>query len=318
MTPIYKINQLRQLINEKLFPLIKGDHVYLELPYYPNIGDNLIWEGTKNFLSQIEGKCLYSAGIETFYEHSLSKDTTILLQGGGNFGDLWARHHLFRKKIIELYPQNPVIVLPQSVCYENVQNITEDEHFFAKHSNVCLCARDQVSYNFMKQHFPQNNVFLVPDMAFFADLEKFKIQQKKTGRILFAKRLDKEFADNYRLAEIPQMADIHDWPTFEFTAKKYRCLDYIDGWLNFFANIKGIKSINNLRDIIRDRFYRYQYIKDGISFLSQYDTVYATRLHIAIMAAMLGKQVYIIDNSYGKNVNLYNTWLKDLDNVHIF
>lgn len=313
-----KIKQLRQKINEQLCPLIRGNYVYLDLPYYPNIGDNLIWEGTEYFLATLPYKCLYKAGIETYCKQSLPSTTTIIFQGGGNFGDLWERHNIFRKEIIEQNPSNPIIILPQSVYYENSTKIKHDEFFFAQHTNVTLCARDSVSYDFMKEHFPKNSTILVPDMAFYANLNKFHSTTQKNGRILFAKRLDKEFAEISKYDNIPQNVEIHDWPTFEHTKKKYQQVNYLDGWLNFFSNNKKIKKVNILRDILRKYFYKNQYLKDGVNFISQYDTIYATRLHIAIMAAMLGKQVYLIDNSYGKNVNLYNTWLKDLDNVHIF
>ena len=92
MTHIEKILELRQAINRQLLPLIDSNYVFLELPYYENIGDTLIWEGSLRFLKQTKNKCLYSASSTTFYNQNISKDTLILLQGGGNFGDLWEGH----------------------------------------------------------------------------------------------------------------------------------------------------------------------------------------------------------------------------------
>jgi len=313
-----KIQQLRSIINNQLLPLIDSDYAYLELPYYENIGDTLIWEGTRIFLKQIKYKCLYSASSTTFYHHKISQNTTILLQGGGNFGDLWEVPHSFRKKIIELYPSNKVIIFPQTVWYEHQENIKADEFFFANHTNVTMCARDKVSFKFMQEHFPKNKVLLVPDMAFFIDFDKFgKINTAKTERSLYAKRVDKELKNDIWPSFIPQNAEVHDWPTIEHKTPKYAHADYIVGWLNFFANIKGIKPINLLIDLMRAHFYRPQYIKDCVKFINQYDTIYSTRLHIAIASAMMGKKVYLMDNSYGKNFSFYNTWLRDLDNTII-
>ena len=114
-----KTAQLREEINRQLLPLIDADYAYLELPYYENIGDTLIWDGTLRFLEQFPFKCLYTASSRTFVYRELPESAIILLQGGGNFGDLWAEPHQFRKKVIELYPRNRVIVLPQTVWYEN-------------------------------------------------------------------------------------------------------------------------------------------------------------------------------------------------------
>lgn len=314
-----KIQQLRQITNNQLLPLVDSDYAYLELPYYENIGDTLIWEGTRIFLKQIKYKCLYSASFTTFYNHKIPQGATILLQGGGNFGDLWDGPHSFRKKIIELYPNNKVIIFPQTVWYEKQENIKADEIFFANHSNVTLCARDNISFKFMQEHFPSNKVLLVPDMAFFIDFEKYaSVNHISTGRTLYAKRTDKELKSNIWPSFIPQNAEVHDWPTFESKAPKYACADYIVGWLNFFANIKSIKSINRCIDLMRAHFYRPQYIKDCVRFINQYDTIYSTRLHIAVASAMMGKTVYLMDNSYGKNFSFYNTWLADLDRVELY
>lgn len=313
-----KIIQLRQIINQQLSSLVTGDYFFLELPYYNNIGDTLIWEGSLNFFKQFKHNCLYSASFSSFYYRKSKHSTPIFLQGGGNFGDLYPLNHNFRKHIIERYPNNPIIILPQSVCYQHQENVTADEEFFAKHTNVTMCARDQISFNFMQEHFPHNKVLLVPDMAFFVNFQKYTAQNStSTSRILFAKRTDKELLNDEWPIEVPQNAEVHDWPTFEYKEKKYHRAEYIWGWLNFFANIKGIKYFNRLIDLQRDHFYRREYLRDCVNFLTPYDVAYSTRLHIAIAASMLGKKVYIIDNSYGKNVNLYNTWLKDLDNIQI-
>ena len=55
--------------------------------------------------------------------------------------------------------------------------------------------------------------------------------------------------------------------------------------------------------------------KEGVRFISPYREVETTRLHGCILSILLGKKITLIDNSYGKNGNFYNTWLSDLDNV---
>lgn len=60
-----------------------------------------------------------------------------------------------------------------------------------------------------------------------------------------------------------------------------------------------------------------EYVETGIRFINQYDEVYATRLHVFVLSVLLQKKVHVFDNSYGKNSGLYNTWLKDFDNVEM-
>ena len=50
--------ELGEIIRKTLTPLIKGDYIFLDLPYHGNIGDTLIWKGTESFLRELPGKCL--------------------------------------------------------------------------------------------------------------------------------------------------------------------------------------------------------------------------------------------------------------------
>ena len=110
-----KIKQLRSIINQQLLPLIDNDYIYLDLPSHSNIGDTLIWEGTLEFLKQIPQKCLYTSSYETYIPQPINSNTIIFLHGGGNWGDLYPKHHEFRKRIIKEYPNKRIIILSQTI-----------------------------------------------------------------------------------------------------------------------------------------------------------------------------------------------------------
>ena len=42
---------------------------------------------------------------------------TILLSGGGNFGDLYESHQEIREDVIANFPANRIIQLPQSISF---------------------------------------------------------------------------------------------------------------------------------------------------------------------------------------------------------
>ena len=44
-----KINVLRQILEERLLPLVDRDYVFLDLPYHPNVGDTLIAFAARHF-----------------------------------------------------------------------------------------------------------------------------------------------------------------------------------------------------------------------------------------------------------------------------
>lgn len=306
---------MRKKIRDSLTPLITHDYVLLDLPYYDNIGDTLIWEGTREFLKTLPYKCLYYASKDSFIYRELSSETIILLQGGGNFGDLYRQHSEYRKKIIKLYPNNQIIILPQSVYYENDTYIKEDADAYSNHSNLTICAREQYSYNFLLAHF-RNQCLLIPDMAFYIDISKFHLSENQ-NKILYLKRIDKEFVNENIEYSIPAEAERHDWPTYEQSFKTSACVEWWFYNVSRVCRVIGIGSrwIARLNDWKRNYYYRRFYVQLGIDFLCQYQTVYTTRLHVLILAVLLDKKIYLINNTSGKVVNFYTTWLKEFDNV---
>lgn len=315
MDNLQVISKLKILISESLTPLINSNYVYLGLPYYTNIGDTLIWEGTREFLQTVKYKCLYSTDNRYFYPRTLSKDTIILLHGGGNLGDLYREHSLFRKKIIELYPDNKIIILPQTVFYQSSQLLEEDAKFYAQHLNVIICARENYSYSFFRHHF-KNNCLLVPDMAFFINMSKYKLSPN-CGRVLFLKRRDQELVSEKMPSLIPANAEIRDWPTCEDSLHKYENIELLFRPIKGICSIFGKKYKNKVEDFKRDKFYRSSYVQLGIDFLCPYATIYTTRLHVMILGILLGKRLFLIDNLSGKVINFYNTWLSGLSNIEI-
>lgn len=308
-----KIKKLQCIIDSMLLPEISGDYVLLDLPYYTNIGDTLIWEGTKQFLKTLPYKCIYSSDMNFYVERELSDEVVILLLGGGNFGDIYREHSIFRKRIIERYPNNKIIILPQSVHYTNNDNLNADVEFYSNYSNVIICAREKYSYDVINQCFT-NKVLLVPDMAFYIDLHPYSILPS-LGKTLFLKRSDLEYVEQYNYLAVPENAEIHDWPTYESTSLKLRLIDWIFRFLKLLFAFGNRERKNRLEDIKRDCFYREAYVQMGINFLSKYESIYTTRLHVLILAVLLNKQIYIFNNSTGKLANFYNTWLSDVPNI---
>lgn len=311
------INVLRENIKSTLTPLINNDYILLDLPYYSNIGDTLIWEGTKEYLETLPYKCLYYASKDSFVYRKLPKNVVILLQGGGNFGDLYRLHSEFRKKIIELYPDNKVIILPQTAFYEDRQKLIIDAEFYSQHKNVTICAREQYTYDLLKKHF-KNEILLMPDMAFFINLKRYKLG-KETGKVLYLKRIDKEFSKNDEKIEIPKNAEIHDWPTYEYSFHKEKIVETLYCKFRRLLSILRFPNriIAKLNDWKRNYFYRRFYVQLGIDFLSPYSLIFTTRLHVMILSVLLHKKLHLINNTSGKVINFYNTWLTDIDDIEV-
>lgn len=313
-----KINQLRGVINSNLLHLIDNDFVLWDLPYYPNIGDVLIWNGTEEFLKSTGKKCLSRSSFRTFSFKELSPNTIILLQGGGNWGDVWHEHHNFRKKIVEHYPKNRIIIFPQTVFYNDQNTMIADAKLFAKHKHLTICARDKQSLSLLSSCFT-NTLLLVPDMAFFIDLPLYK---SITEKVLLLKRNDKELNHNdSTLTEIfnkEKSLDVHDWPTYEKSLFVYSLLYYSKEMLNWIDKYCHSNLCSKWEDFYHYNIVRKYCLSLGVKFLKPYSKIYSTRLHTTILSVLIGKKVYFINNSYGKNKQFYDAWLYDLDSIEYY
>ncbi|MCH1927709.1 polysaccharide pyruvyl transferase family protein, partial [Shewanella sp. C31] len=92
---------------------------------------------------------------------NLNNDSILVLQGGGSFGDLYQREAEYRRVIIKNFPNNRIIVFPQSTFFENDDFLRKEVLFYKKYKNVVIAARDEKSYAFLKEKF-ENKIILSP------------------------------------------------------------------------------------------------------------------------------------------------------------
>lgn len=303
-----KVCQLQDVIHNRILPLIDADYALFGLPYHNNIGDCLIWAGESQVLSGVGHRCVYSCSCDTFVYKPLSPDVIILLHGGGNLGDVWRKEQDFRLRVIQMYPDNRIIQLPQTVYYSNLKQAVRDAEVMARHPRLTLFARDDYSYRFLTRFGFSRDVLLAPDLAFalnHEDLQSMSLPEK--GETLFVKRIDREMPD-VNPDSVPSGAMIRDWPTVEADDSMVLSL------YNQIRECSESGDFSETHRFAKEVFLPYM-IRHGVAFVSPYTNVYTTRLHVALLSVILGKPVTIIDNSYGKNYRFFETWLKDTDGV---
>lgn len=310
--------QCNQVLSEFLNGKVVSDYILLDLPYFSNVGDVLIWQSTLDLLSGLHHKCLYSSSIDSYRKPNINKDVVILLMGGGNFGDLWIRHQHFRHKVLEDFPNNPIVQLPQSICFNDQHFLQEDIKRFSEHKgNVTICTRDEKSFQFVNNNYPTVDSVLLPDMVLAFEVNKYVKPIKGTG-VLFVKRNDSESAQNGGKGNIPQDAEVRDWPSMEKLFLSHRIITHriIPQTVKLDEKF-GTHITNTVSDLYFKNYFRKRIIKSGLRFVNQYRTVYTTRLHVGIVAALLGKPTIMFDNSYGKIKGVYEKWMNDWNNLNI-
>lgn len=94
-------------------------------------------------------------------------DGVILMHGGGDFGDLYALYHELRLRVIEDFPDNKVVMLPQQAMFLSNAYLDRTRTLMARHRDITLFARDVVTRHLIVQHFGDHaQALMAPDMAF--------------------------------------------------------------------------------------------------------------------------------------------------------
>jgi len=321
MNSFEKQSQLKSIIYEQLSSIINGKVALFGLPNHGNIGDTFITCGEYKFINDINARIIYERLlIDSSPLPILPDDCTILIQGGGDFGDVWRGIQEERLRIINSYYDHRVVVFPQTISYHDKSILDYDVNQLSKCTDLWICARDIVSFELAQSIF-HHNILLIPDMAFYISQKEIVRYINKTpfDKSLYLKREDKELMNS----AIPYSSDtdITDWPTVNNDVFYIR-LSFLLVGLSDALRLRNFKFLSDCLRRLSLRYTKrvlYPYIlKTGIRFLSSYNNVIVTRLHAAILSVLISKPFTLVDNSYGKNKSFFDTWFSDLESATLY
>lgn len=304
---IFQANYAVSNLSMMLDGLIQHDKcILLDWPNYCNVGDHMIWLGQKVIIKKLLRKSVVyessyqDCDMDIIRSHS---SVPILCSGGGNFGDLYINHQKFRENIVKNFPDRTVIFLPQTIYYENTDNLNNTKEELSVYNNFHLFARDFDSLKSAKTISCKSNVYLGIDSAFALQVIMPRIMNamKTYKKVpLYLIRQDKESRASGIAAE-----------------KNAITVDWIEeNSLDDYMTISEVRSVIDdcqLLDLIdcEDEITSLVYFVRAVSLFSRADYVVTDRLHAFILAELLGIRCRFHDNSYGKNSSFYKTWMRD-------
>lgn len=289
---------VRSLIGERIVH-------FVDAPMYGNVGDLLIMLGTLEFFQK---HSITPAIIATHFNYSPSeprKNSAIVFQGGGNFGDLYKGPQQIRESVIAQNPNSRIIILPQTIHFKSSTAFEQCRSIFQAHKDTHVIARDLSTLEIAKQLTP--NTYLAPDMAHnlwgTPDFTSVP-HEKRLGQLVFARSDDELQTDR----TLPEGSLRTDWPTL-VGIKRTRLLHAS------YYSIKALHSLglnksfraSQMRLWIREARI---IAKEATELFNQFAHVTTDRLHGHILSSLLSIPNTIIDNSYGKNSNYYQAWMK--------
>lgn len=277
---------------------------YLDIPRYPNIGDHLIAHGCFHFFESSGIQLSRASDIFSYQQKWLSETDVIVFSGGGNFGTLWPDIHkrrlLLAREALEL--GKTVIILPQSIYYENTLQIKEDKEILGSFPNFYFFARDTYSYNISQGMF--EHIYLAPDMAhqLYNLFNKYAPLPPQDDSRLYFMRKDKE-ASNDRFTKITNDGTIVDWDDL---LKINNCAKPFNTYNALYKKLRCFQFDKNLTYWRRTS---WKIIETAVNFFLKYDSVITDRLHGMILSLLLNRKVHMIDNNNHKLSNYAKTWL---------
>lgn len=294
------LSQKKDLV-ELFRPLLENKKVlFCDVPMYGNVGDGLIYLGTLELFKLLNVElldCITAYEPSRIDETNYPKDVVVVLQGGGNFGDIYPLHQNFRKQVLSRFKDHKIIHMPQSIHFENETNLIKDAIDFNEHKDFSMFVRDIPSFEQLdKARFA--NLSLCPDVATLLTNVVVKLPGGDGGEKLYFLRKDKEAVDDSG-SITPGAVDWVDIiaPSTKFTfsiAKKV--IKY-----NNRLNIKGLTYLIT-------KYYQSKLVKEALVYFSRYNTVRTDRLHGMIFSQVLGVKCEALDNSYGKLSRYIKAW----------
>lgn len=297
------LSELTSLLEQK----IGGRRcILVDWPNYPNVGDHLIWLGQKVILKKfLNLEIIYQADyVETDFDRIAEfEDAVILCQGGGNFGDLYIHHQKFREDIVCRFPEREVIFLPQTIHYQDDQQMRASSRALAERPNVTIFTRDLPSYTSAASITCGRNVHLAIDSAFALQsiiprlAHRFSEGKRQP---LYLLRQDRE--SHVSNLDRPVGALLVDWiaeDSLEWVLSEATAISVIDE----YRLRELIDSDWELRSLIH--FVR------AVCLFSKASYVVTDRLHAHILALMMGIENEVYDNSYGKISAFSKVWTCD-------
>jgi len=283
--------------------------LYLDYPVHLNVGDQLINLGTECYLEdnrhRVIGRySLFNCPLDL--PGRIPPDAIILLNGGGNFGDVYLDHEAFRQRIVAACPDHGIVILPQTIHFFSADARASAAAAYRRHPDLTICARDDRSAE-IAATFAGETV-LLPDMAHqlwrHPRLHRLRGPVATPSGTLRFFRKDGETTGGEPPAGVP--ADWGDWQGAA-TALGFRGLRKLH---HLAPRLPGSVSLAALWYRFRDML-----VARALRRVGNPAAVETDRLHMGILATLLGIPVDLFDNSYGKNAGYAAAWFAAHDGI---
>ncbi len=266
---------------------------------YPNIGDIAITYAQNLFLKKcfpdykiIEIPADKTLSLIKFIKKNIKANDIITIIGGGNMGNIYEYYEELRRTVIKYFSKNYIISFPQTIDFTNdkegKKSLAKTIRTVKKSKKILILAREEKSYNKMKEYFGREKVKISPDIVLSLK-DSLNIRKEEIGKIGICFRNDKE--------EDINKLKIKEEILLQINAKKAIVFDTV---------------------LKKDEFAyenRYEEFYKILNNIASCDVLYTNRLHAMIFAYLVDTNCYFIDNTNKKLSETYKKWLSNVSYI---
>ena len=310
------IARLRSRLMEQLARCVPAGPVSLvDFPNHPNVGDSAIWLGEHRALGELGATIVHSCeGLgfdEAALRRSLGADSTILLHGGGNFGDVWPRAQAIRERVVRAFPEHRIVQLPQTIHFAQEENVKRARDVLGRHPRLTVLCRDWRSLTIAREELGLDAA-VCPDVAFALDLERAPVAA--TVPVLWLARTDTE---RRGVRFLPAAGDpavrVVDWfsetPADPGWTRRYDLTrTFARDWVARMTKRPWLVRPTRRLALATHRHLAAGRLRFGTELLSSGEVLVTDRLHGHILALLLDLPHVVVDTGYGKLVDFIDTW----------
>eukprot|EP00210_Caulerpa_lentillifera_P002153 g2067.t1 len=308
---LHCLREVQSVLHNLLQPFIEGREsklVLMDVAIHANLGDNILWKAATNLITHfgISPKILCYSVQPSWLEEidskfpkcnldeivsTVSGGGTVLLHGGGNWGDLYRFVHEGRMNYLEtltgasIAHNFTIVQLPQSISYSSFTSyMYQDDRALNQMdtSKLILFTRQEDSYVFAKRHYPRVDTRLSPDIAYA--LGPILPSRKPEFDVVIQMRQDKEV--------IKSDENLYDWIQDQFRNANMT-FDYRDWWYHPDEHSGELSQLTpSLLGDVR--------LQAAVDMISTGKILITNRLHGSIISALLGRYTFIVDTVEGK------------------
>ncbi len=291
----------------------ESEVAFVNFPNIDNPGDSAIARGTYRLLDRLNieiALTLEPAGYRrSLVRRAVGSAGTILIQGGGNFGDIYRKQgqQKARIRVLRDFPDARIIQLPQTIYFQDERYARRMAKLCAAHKNLTILLRDQASLN--RAEALGMPALFCPDLAIA--MGPVDRPAPASADVAWLLRRDIEAAATPPI----DAGQAFDWPSGaeqrsgNADAGLARDLTALKRRIGLVQRMPQRLQLPAMRRVSR-RYPRVAAARTqlGLEHVARGRVLVTNRLHGHLLACIMGVPNVLLDNSYGKNRSVFESW----------